>query len=655
MVTRISAFSCRILPFLPKLFPRAFHKVRPAPLPQQADSLVRRKFEKLTPSFAPLAFLEPVELNRRWSQHLEQVSKELLAFPGLAKLDAALVRAQLKKVLDSLELKNLELFFDKLAQAEIARPSAKEVEEIMKLIDLRKVEALLKSKNPFFKDGKDWAKEHAEQLGERPSASKPAMAEQSQRTRNVVTRFFPNLAHVFLRGFNLFDTDRPPATLYEYGVLITMYFHFFYLPYLLFKVLSTVIASTATVLLTATVIMGLTVGVLYAYLRWIKKCPKQVIYCENLSEKNRKRQLHPVVGREEEFRQALACLNDAGKGSTMHLLLVGEPGVGKTEFMNGLAQRLTHREVYKFKNWALFGAPNAAQSPGEKMEESFQEVRGFSSKTVFFCDELGDAKELPNFLKPVLSNESIQFVGAMTREQYENLKRNDRAFEERFKPIFLNPTDKKQTIRILNEKMRRCAPNISYSQNALEKIFDLSQNQGYCQPRKAVSILDELINRVRQFRIDGYATPEFYTAQDALNCLKSRGFGFDSPLRRPLTKECVDYLSDCNKARQRLEACERQVNQQRQQARRMKELLGRERGLECSIDDKARHLAQNKGAAQELRRFLFDSFFHYPRLAEMIEKIAAGVNPGLPLRIDEPLVRKVIEQDQANRGAAAAA
>lgn len=652
MVTRISTFSCRFLPFLPKLFPNAFSKVRPAALPQQAESLARRKVERMAPSFAPLAYLTPEELNRHWSQHLEQVSKELLAMPGLSKSEGAPVRAQLKKVLDSLEMTNLELFFDKLAQAEIARPSAKEVEEVLKLIDLKKMEALLKAKNPFFKNGKEWAKEHAEQVG---SPARTVMAEQAGRTRNVVTRFFPNLAHVLFRAFNLFDTDRPPATLYEYGVLITMYFHFFYLPYLLFKVLSTVIASTATVLLTATAIMALTMGALYAYLRWIKKCPKQVIYCDNLSEKHRKGQLHPVVGREEEFRQALACLNNTGKGSTMHLLLVGEPGVGKTEFMNGLAQRLTHREVYKFKNWALFGAPNAIQSPGEKMEESFREVSGYASKTIFFCDELGDAKELPNFLKPVLNNESIQFVGAMTREQYDNLKRTDRAFEERFKPIFLRATDKKQTIRILNEKMRRCAPNISYSQDALEKIFDLSQNRGYCQPRKGVSILDELINRVHQFKIDSYATPEFYGAQDAYNCLKARGLGFDSPLRRPLSRECVDYLSECSLAKQRMEDCEKQVKQQRQQARRMKELLGREKGLERSIDNNARYLGRNKSSAQELRRFLFDSFFLYPRLGEMIEKIAAGVNPDMPLRIDETLARKVIEQDQANRGAAPAA
>lgn len=654
-MTRVSSFSFRCLPFLPKVFPRFFHHLPPIPCPQKAENLVKRKFQKCAPSFASLAFAAPEELNRRWTLHLEQVSQELLSFPGLSKRDAGPIRSQLKKVLDSLELKNLELFFEKLAQAEIARPSAKEVEEIINLIDLKKVEALLKIQNPFFVDGTEWAKEHAGQLGEKPKATKPAMAEQAARTRNVVTRFFPNLAHVVFRAFNLFDTDRPPATLYEYGVLITMYFHFFYLPYLLFKALSTVIASKAAVLLAATAIMGFTVGALYAYLRWIKKCPKQVIYCENLSEKHRQGQLHPVVGREEEFRQALACLNDAGKGSTMHLLLVGEPGVGKTEFMNGLAQRLNHREVYKFKNWALFGAPNAIQSPGEKMEESFREVQGFASKTIFFCDELGDAKELPNFLKPVLNNESIQFVGAMTLVQYETLKRTDRAFEERFKPIFFNPTDKKQTIRILNEKMRRCAPNISYSQNALEKIFDLSHSRGYCQPRKAVSILDELINRVHQFRIEGYATPEFYAAHDALNCLKSRGLGFDSPLRRPLSNACIDYLSDCARAKQRLNECERQVAQQRQQARRMKDLLGREKSIERGIDEKARHLARHKSTSKELKRFLFDSFFLYPRLGEMIEKLATGVNPGMPLRIDETLVRKVIEQDQANRGAAAAA
>ena len=150
--------------------------------------------------------------------------------------------------------------------------------------------------------------------------------------------------------------------------------------------------------LTATLIIGLTVGALYAYLRWIRKCPKQVIYCKSVRQTSQG-SVASCRGPEEEFKQALACLNDARHGTTVNLLLVGEPGVGKTEFMNGLAQRLRDREVYKFKNWSLFGAPNAIHSPGEKMEEAFREVRGYTHKTIFFCDELGDAKEVGTFLK----------------------------------------------------------------------------------------------------------------------------------------------------------------------------------------------------------------------------------------------------------------
>ena len=70
-------------------------------------------------------------------------------------------RYQLKRVLYSLEFNNLEPFFEKMAKAEIERPSAKEVAEVMKLLDLKKLEACLKEKNPHFMGGKAWAEQLA--------------------------------------------------------------------------------------------------------------------------------------------------------------------------------------------------------------------------------------------------------------------------------------------------------------------------------------------------------------------------------------------------------------------------------------------------------------------------------------------------------------
>ncbi len=623
--------------FIPRLFGK-LRLVKARPVPLSAATLAKRKVERLTPSLASLSTFSPELLNVSWNNHLEAVSKELLALPDLNRKECAPVRAELKKVLDHLNLKNFELFFERLAKAEIEKPSAKSVEELLKLLDLTKIEACLKNKNPYFSGAKEWAAELGIQ------ELRPIVA-QASRAQNVVTRFFPNLGAVLLRAFNLFDSQRPPATLYEYGVLLTMYFHFFYLSYFLFKGLSAILASSATVLLTSTLIIGLSAGALYTYLRWIKKCPKQVIFCENLSEKHRQKQLHPVVGREEEFRQALACLNDSRPGTTVNLLLVGESGVGKTEFMNGLAQRLTNREVFKFKNWALFGAPNGFQSPGEKMEEAFREVKGYEQK-VIFTKEMGDDKECDSFLKLVLNNESIQFVGAMTRDQYEKLKKDDRAFEQRFKPIFLDMPDKKKAVQILNEKVK--ARDIMYNQEALQKIFEHSDGQ----LRKAISILDTLTNRIHQFRIENYATPKYFAALEALNGIKAKGVGFDSPLRRPFSKECVDYLSEKAKAKAQLDACERELKEQKERAKKMSALSNQERQVQREIEILVKPIATGKGKEQQIRRFLLDTFFIHPRLGEMVGQMASGLNQEMPLRLDVALVEKVVAEDLANRKAA---
>lgn len=419
----IPSISISAIPSFFNFASRVFWNPFSQKIPSQkcGGSLTGKKIIPLPTAFARINNLSPEKLNNSWSIYLKEVSEEILNHSDLRS------HPDLKKVLNSLESKNLELFFEKLASAEIEKPSVSAVEETLKLIDIHQMEACLKTKNPFFKDAKAWASEF--HTVEKKQVS--PMIAATGNTQNVVTRFFPNLFHIFLKAFNLFDSEKPPATLYEYGVLATMYFQFFSLAYFLIKGLSSLMGPIHT-MLTSTLILGLTVGAIYAYFRWIKKCPKQVIFCENISDKHRQGKLHPVIGREEEFRQALACLNDTQKGTTVNLLIVGEPGVGKSEFLNGLAQRISNREVFWFKTWSLFGAPNAFQSPGEKVEEAFREVRGFEQKVIFLCPELGDAKELTTFLKPVLSNESIQFVGEMTRQQYEDLKKERYSFRKTF-------------------------------------------------------------------------------------------------------------------------------------------------------------------------------------------------------------------------------
>lgn len=656
MVSFLSAIPthcARGLRSIPRLLGVQSINVKPVAPPQSSADLAKRKVHHLTPFLGYLSGSSTQDLNKKWSHYLEKVSCELLALPELSAPKNAPVQDALKQILNNLEFKNLELFFERLAKAEIEKPSSRQVSDIFNLIDLKKIESCIKSKNPYFNGAKTWA----EELSQR-STGESKQVDTASRTRNVVTQFFPNLGYTLRRAFDLFDSSHPPSSLYEYGVLITMYFHFFCLPYILFKALSAVIASSATVLLTATLIIGLTVGLLYAYLRWVRTCPKQVIFCENLSEKNRKGELHPVVGREEEFRQALACLNSAKKGTTVHLLLVGEPGVGKTEFMNGLAQRLHNREVFKFKNWSLFGAPGAIQSPGEKMETAFREVTDFEQIPVFCCDELGDAKDqLLSFLKPVLNNRSIQFVGAMTKDQYEKFKAADKAFEERFKPIFFNPTNKEQTIRIMNEHIRRTVPDLCYSQKALEKIFELSELRGHCQPRRAITILDQLINNIAQFNIAQFATSQLLAAKESLQCMKAKACGIDSPLNRPMSQEAVLYMAECKIAQRKVDVFENEVRYKREQASRLSAMLSQENRIRRDVAAQAESLkTHSKVGIKEMRQFLLNSFFVVPQMSALIEGMKAQLdNKEIPLYLDELLVEKVIKEDIANRKAASAA
>ena len=185
-------------------------------------------------------------------------------------------------------------------------------------------------------------------------------------------------------------------------------------------------------------------------------------YTKNFTDLARKGKLDPVIGRDEEIRRAIQVLSRRAKNNPV---LVGEPGVGKTAIVEGIAQRIINDDVPEsLKNCKLLALDLSALVAGAKFRGDFEErlkalLKEISvDNDVLFIDELhtlmgtggekgsGDAA---NLLKPALSRGEIRCLGATTLDEYRKHIEKDKALERRFQPVFVGEPSVEDTVSIL--------------------------------------------------------------------------------------------------------------------------------------------------------------------------------------------------------------
>ncbi|MCS7171999.1 MAG: ATP-dependent chaperone ClpB [Armatimonadetes bacterium] len=240
-------------------------------------------------------------------------------------------------------------------------------------------------------------------------------------------------------------------------------------------------------------------------------------YGRDLTDLARAGKLDPVIGRDEEIRRVIHVLSRRTKNNPV---LIGEPGVGKTAIVEGLAQRivrgdvpeqLKHKRIFQLDMGALLAGTKYRGEFEERLKAVLKEIADSHGEILLFIDEIhtvvgagaaeGAAMDAANLLKPMLARGELHCIGATTLDEYRKHIEKDPALERRFQPVYVDEPSVEETISVLRglKEKYEVHHGVRITDAAVIAAAQLSARYitGRFLPDKAIDLIDEAAARLR--------------------------------------------------------------------------------------------------------------------------------------------------------------
>lgn len=414
-------------------------------------------------------------------------------------------------------------------------------------------------------------------------------------------------------------------------------------------------------------------------------------YAKNLNELARNGKLDPVIGRDEEIRRTLHILSRRSKNNP---ILVGEPGVGKTAIVEGLAHRIINGDVPdNLKSKIIFALDMGALMAGAKYRGEFEErlkavikeVTESDGSVIMFIDEIHTligagamegAMDAANILKPALARGELRAIGATTLNEYQKYFEKDKALERRFQKVFVDEPSQEDAISILRGLKDRYESHhqVRIKDEAIIAAVELSSRyiSDRFLPDKAIDLidesaaklklelnsmpeaLDELERKIRQLEIEREAIKRENDAEKLKEL--SQDISVLSVQRDTMKakwleeKEIVDKINKSKNAIEHLKLEAEQAEREGHYGRVAEIRYGKVQQEEAKIDALSKQLDDMEGQQKRLLKEEVDAEDIAENVAKAtgipVQRMLQGERAKL-LHLETELHKRVVGQDEA--------